>query len=973
MHTSIAPSKLTKLAVMLLTIPVCGAYAAYDYSSTLDTSSHFSANLVTQDTLDAANVTKAGTSLDPNSNYIGWSVTPTQSVFLYWNGTTLTGSPLTIGDLTIGNAITASATASSSFNTLTIADYVTVEADSLTIGKGALVGGSGANKALVDTTKPADGNAVTITGAAYQSTAPAGIVATTLDLDHGITVGAYGNNNSLGIASGAHVTANDLISVGDSDANNSAYGNNNSVTIGGKVSVSVVGYTGDSAASLTAYGAYIGSYGSGNKLTISDSGVLNLTSDDLAIGIFGSNNAASATDAFIVTKNNIRIGIKPSATGNSLSLANTDLSKASAAGMIEVGKYGSTNSITVANSTLNFSNLNVGYGDDNADKNNGEDGTEGYVASEGGDNTLSVTDSTLKMGNELTVGYYGSGNTATISGSSIYKSWTDAAHGSVPADGVVQMDEITAGIASITVGHGQIPLSAATDYTALGCNNTLTIDNASVFRSDDNIVVGEHGSGNALNIQGGSLGYAHNGMILGNGDSSLFSTAYGSGNAVEISGENTALQLGLFLSFGANGSYNTLSVENGAALHIGHGIFDFGTGAASTETVNNSAFGRANTMVVANYSTLTIGDSDGTSTLTIGNYGSYNILLIATYSNATFKVSNLTIGSKGVELGNVLAPNKVFSESNALAVTSGSTLNVESGNVYVGREGTRNIFYIGGKDTQVIVPSSVVVGVGSTRGPTFGSYNMLMVQDEAVLETGALSVGSMFNSYAASNNQAIISSGAIVVVNDYLMVNSIGGENNVIRLNGGKIALKGKGMDTGAKTISWADYILNGYDDAITGHSIGNGTSLVDEGSIEVWNESASSYVKAKKSDISLKYYSSEAEAVAATGYAGLAGYSVLAQTSDLSHLAWAGEVYDAGSNVYCSPWYGWFYCDAAYGNWIMSYNDYAWQYVAPDSTPDSTYIYDTKLGAWLFTNQTYFEKKWVYNYAANAWQKLGE
>ncbi len=56
-----------------------------------------------------------------------------------------------------------------------------------------------------------------------------------------------------------------------------------------------------------------------------------------------------------------------------------------------------------------------------------------------------------------------------------------------------------------------------------------------------------------------------------------------------------------------------------------------------------------------------------------------------------------------------------------------------------------------------------------------------------------------------------------------------------------------------------------------------------------------------------------------------------------------------------------------------MSYNNYSWQYVSPSSTPSSAWIYDYSLASWLYTDQTYFQNNWVYNFAKSEWQQLGK
>jgi T5SS/PEP-CTERM-associated repeat protein len=976
MNTSLFPRKLTsKLTMLLMALPVTGAFAAYDYNTTLSayntgtSTATFSANNVLDTTLTAASVTKAGTASDLNTNYIGWSTTPTDGVNLFWTTTGIDDMSGTRADLVVGGAITSSATASSSFNTLTIADYVNVDAGYLIIGEGALVGGSGTDAKSVSTAKLANSNAVAVTGAAYSATQNT-LVNSGLSLNGGILIGQYGNSNSLSVTSGATVSSNSDLIIGGSDPYNSTSGSSNSVTVSGSVSTSVVGFSGTVYSTLIASNAYVGYYGSGNTLTVSDRGVLDLSDGALTVGNFGKNNAFTATKAAVEINADLVIGKMPSATGNSVSISDMTLSDSYSIQTLDVGKYGSSNSLTATKAEIFTGTLNVGLGDDNATKDNTDDGTEGFIASEGNSNTATITSSTIQMDGALTVGYYGSSNTATISGTAIYKNWTDLPHGTAEEDGVVQLDEIITGISALNVGLGYYASSTTTDYTAFGCNNSLTIDSSSVFNVGGNIMVGDQGSGNKLVIKGGTNGFASSFLVIGYGNEDRCGTAYGSNNAVTLSGTGTALELGDGLSFGAYGSGNALTISGGAKLTVDGNINEFGNGAESNATLNNAAYGSSNVMTVTGKgSTLTV---DSTSTTTIGYFGSNNQLIVA--DGATVSIGDdVVLGRYGEDFGTVLNVNRVYSQGNKISVSGGSTLNLDE-DLIVGGWGIKNSVDITGDNTSVNVNDSITIGMGGDGNIAFGSNNSLTLSDNAALIVPMVSIGSP-TSAATTNNTATISSGAVLVVTDAILINDYTGEKNYLRLNGGVVALRGKSVSKESIVVTWEDYILNGFELDLTepSYSFMNGTSLVDLGAIQVWDASTSSYVKAKKSDLSLKYYSSEAEAVAATGYAGLAGYTVLTQANDLSRLAWAGKVYDAGNGSYCSSWYGWFYNDAAYGDYIMSYNDYAWQYVSPDSTPDSTYLYDTKLGAWLFTNQTYFANKWVYNYATSAWQKLGE
>jgi len=973
----------TKLAVLLLALPITGAFAAYDYTSVLDTTTTFSSNTVTSARLTASNVTAVGTASNLNESNIGWSVSPTAQVALEWTGSAVVTTSGAAGALVVGGADVASSTASSSYNTLTIDDYVSVTGTSLTIGNGAL--NSSGSTTIVDTTKLANSNAVTVTGAAYSSS----MLSTTLTLSTGaITVGNYGNSNSLSVLAGGKVTASaGALVVGASDTNNLTSGSSNAVTISGKTSVDILSGTVTTKSTLTSVGATIGNYGSSNTVTISDSGVL-AVGGALALGVNGSSNTMTVTggtisgattvtlgntgDSNVITASStsaitasgaVLAGNMPAATGNGISLSGSTFT----GGATTIGNWGSSNALALASSsTLTVSSLTVGYGDNAVETSSGAndaaDGTAGRVASEGSSNTLSVSASKVITSGAISIGVYGSSNVATVSGSSVYATWTDAAHGSVAADSAVQLDEIT-GVSSISVGTGL----AAT--AALGSSNSLTFSAASVFASADDLTVGDQGSSNTVAINGASQGKLTDDLIIGLGNTST--AAQGSSNAVSLAGAS-ALTVGGDLYLGTYGSSNTLTVGGGSTVTVTGTIASFGLGVESTTSATgNNAFGSTNVLTVTGTgSALTI---TGTTAVVVGDFGSSNDIVVAAGATATVNATTLTLGNWGTDLGTVINPNRKYSQDNTITVSGGSTLTL-AGALTLGVKGIDNSLTVTGSNSVADAShGKVIIGQGATGlGSAFGSGNSALVSDEAVLLAQSLYLGyDGTTAYSASENTLTVESDAIVVVGSTgFGINNTNGSQNYVQLkDGGMIAFLGKYKST---DVTWNQYIVTGATVSVTGSVSTTITSLVDQGLIKVWDSTTGAYVTATSSDVEVNYYATATEAEAATGYSGLAGYSVLSVKASVNSLAWAGTpLYDAGNNVYCSSWYGWFYNDATYGDFIMSYNDYSWQYVAPTNTVDSCYFYDYGLAAWIYTDQTYMQNKWYYNYATAAWAQF--
>jgi hypothetical protein len=960
------PKLTSKLAVLLMALPVSGAFAAYDYVSAVsaydvDTSTvTFLTNDVKPATLNASGLAKVGTASDTNDNYIGWTGTPARAITLYWNLAGLSDTAGTLGDINVGDDETVTSTSSSCYNTLTVADYITIHLDSVAVGDGAFDD----DNILVDATKPANYNTMTVTGAAY-SAAEAKLVPTTLALEGVLSIGELGNHNTLKILDGAKVTADNNLLIGLADVNNLTYGCNNSVVVSGSVSASVLGYTETAPSTLKAKGMSLGSYGSNNSLTLADKAVADISGGPVLVGAVGDNNSLSISGGASLTANGMMVfGYMPDSTGNTLTLNKATLTHASASYWLTIGEFGSNNSLTATDSTISSKGIIVGNGD-YASGDAAVDGTKGYVASEGNGNTLLVKDSLLKLTSSLYIGLHGSNNTGTISGSGLYSAWTDA--GSTP-DGKVQHDEISTGIHHLSVGIGRVGADSPENYLAFGSNNALTIDDASAFKVTTDIMVGEYGSRNSLSVKDGSVGSAAN-LFIGNGCSD--NAAFGCNNSVTLTGEGTKLTTSSSSSYGVylglSGSNNKMVVSAGATF-AAEGVDNvyIGYGFESTASADNSAFGCGNSLIVTGEGSSA--SITSTKDVILGCYGSNNKIEVS--DKAKLKVlANLTIGEKALQFGTVLAPKNIYSQGNQIAVSGGATLTV-TGSLTVGAKGIKNSLTVTGEDSYLEVSAgSASIGAGDETSILFGSGNSVTVSNKAVFVARSINVGAYSTGWGASDNSLTIENGAIVVARS-ISLNNTAGANNVLKLKNGMLALEGKGPYL--YEHSWEEIFVTGFTNIDAGYHFPE-SGFIDAGAIQVWDANAGKYVTAKASDISLKYYSSETEAKAATGYTGLAGYTIVTQSNDLSRLAWAGDVYDAGNGSYCSSWYGWFYNDAAYGDYIMSYNNYAWQYVTPSSTPQDTYLYDYSLNTWLYTNSTYFQNKWFYNYTTKEWVQLGK
>lgn len=206
----------------------------------------------------------------------------------------------------------------------------------------------------------------------------------------------------------------------------------------------------------------------------------------------------------------------------------------------------------------------------------------------------------------------------------------------------------------------------------------------------------------------------------------------------------------------------------------------------------------------------------------------------------------------------------------ALSVTGGSILNART--FLLGSfDGTGTATVSGGfvnafAGDGVVVgngggPSSLLVdGGGSVTSPagTIGWNSdsnsvTLTGQGSQWIDSGDLRLGNSSN-----NNNLTVEHDALVKVGGALSFYNLDGYGgNVVRLNGGYLALFGN-VDT---------------DSAFKADIEGDITS----GYFQFWKESA--WITATRADLSISSYTSDGDALAATGYEGLGGYTVITTT----------------------------------------------------------------------------------------------
>jgi hypothetical protein len=929
----------TKLAVLLLALPVLGAFAA--------------------DPTDTLTYNGTGANTFANTNGALSFKDGTSNIFTVATSSgALTDSNLgAAAQLTFGMTVTSDVPTTSTYNnvgpvaatpgallisnksSITVNNGLNLTATTVTLGAGNYTAwGTGSST-----------GSISLTFAGY-STSGSNVFCTSLTTSDLVTVGSYGDSNSLTVKDGAKASTVGLkIGARGAEDQTTYIGDKNTVKVSSSATVSgatlaqvamsnwnanagaiTVGDFGAENKLIVEKGAYFQGTGavtvgsasvsssngievtSGPSASITDNGGYAFKGGALMVGSKGSTNYVAISGGAKASVGAVVVGSDSSAASNFIGL---NASTLESSGTAQVGVKGSSNYATLAaGSVLSLADdLIVGLGDASADTANGK-----FEPTYGGSNYITLDGvSGIKVGGgDILVGSAGKSNYITVSGASVIA----AAYGL--KDGA--LDNAT-GLTNAVIGFGMAK-SSKVDVSAAGNSNTVTVTGSKSALAAANVKVGVEGSSNKLVVSEGAY-------LVG-------SVTAGS----KFDGDVLTLKIG-------DGSTNSVL-------------------SAADDTV----FAKGNSVEITAASALV-------NEITIGNFGSHNSLVVS--KGASVKdVNSIILGFQGATSNpdSPLSTTVKYSRANSMTITGeGSSVITNDGAVVVvGVNGGLNTLSVA--DGAILWIKKGFISIGNAIVSNCGYGNVVTVDgSNSILSANDLQVGSN----NSSQNKMVVSNGGLVLLNNVsstygdaatILVDG-NGDSNAIQINGGYVAIKGK--------LGEANYngnIDNLYEE-IFGDTVTSTTGttthtdgLIDVSGIEVWN--GSKFVTATASDISVKYCSSEADAKAITGYTGLAGYTIISQKAGAAvrDLTWAGSnLYDNKDGWYCSTWYGWFYSTEASGNFIMSSTADSWQYVAPGSTPASTYFYDYKLGSWIFTDSTHFQKNWVYEYATSSWIQLGK
>jgi T5SS/PEP-CTERM-associated repeat protein len=516
-----------------------------------------------------------------------WSITGALTI-----GNTGSFNSVTISDggriagtsATVGNAI------SSSNNTVLITGANSVWTNSSTSVSAFIFGNAGAGNSMVisnggklytsgngpefvGNAASSSNNSITITGTGSQWT--------NATLNGFFYLGNSGGNNSLSLIDGGQAFKLNIVG-------NNASSTNNSMLVSGAGSLlynpSGIGFT-------------FGNAGGGNRLTITNGGVVYVVGTGIGSGA-GGGNVVLVTGPGSTLSNQLNLSVGFGSSDNSLTLANGASANSGVGGIFNLGGAGSKNRLVITNGATLFTG---GPSDVNA------------IGSRAG----------------------GNNNSAIVTGA-----------GSVWSNGFVLYVGNTGAVNSLTISDGGTVYNVnLVGKEASSSNNTVTITGAgSTLYNNFGIGfgVGSSGAGNQVIVT--------NGGRLFTPAASLGGTASSSNNLLVIAGPGSLFTNAINLTVGSAGPSNTLVISDRGEVRSTGGNVVAGLSAGSNRIVVTSGG-------VLEANSLTAGASVGNSISNVGGVYQFTVAAPGITNNGVGRitVTDGTISFRGVASADVFA------------------------------------------------------------------------------------------------------------------------------------------------------------------------------------------------------------------------------------------------------------------------------------------------------------------------------
>ena len=604
-------------------------------------------------------------------------------------------------------------------------------------------------------------------------------------LGSGTTVltGQGGTNSASLVVNGSQLILNGARFT--TTANNaSSYSGNVYVGLQGASGTPLEGYSNNSPVSLVitngaqlgAYtvfvgeGVYSGATSDGNSLLLSNG---TISSAYATLGDSGNGNSALITGSNSLWSNTVDFKVGQS-SGNSDGLSNSLVI---------------SNGATVDSSTLSL----------------------GYASFTNAGNTVVVTGpgSTLSNSAEITIGYYDSGNSITVTnGAKLYGSNDTIGNGGNGNSLLVTgSNSLYSNAGSLTIGY-----YLSSTFTA--SNNSLVITNGAQALVKGSTYIGyesdTNGNNTVLVTGSGSIFSNTTGFYLGyyeNGDSITVTNGaklYGSGDQIGVYGSNNTLLVtgsnslysnatSLYVGYSNAAFNNSLIVTNGAQALVSGTTY---LGNNSSNTGDNTILVTGTNSTFSNTGGFVIGNGENGDSITVTNgaklYGSgdnigddsTNNTLLVTGSNSLYSNAD----SLHVALGGA---------SNSLQVLGGAHALV-SGTTYIGYETGTN-----GNNTVLVSGSGSVFS--NTLGFDLGYYengDSITVTNGAKLYGNDDTIGYGSSTNGGNNNTLLVTGpGSLYSNSEGLTIgnntNGNGTNNSLVISNGAKAILGADGLSLG--------------------------------------------------------------------------------------------------------------------------------------------------------------------------------
>ncbi len=660
-------------------------------------------------------------------------------------------------------------------------------------------------------------------------------------------VGSFGVGNSLMVSNGGRVE------------NSNGY-------IGGNVTSlsNVVTVTGADSVWTNRDNLYVGNFGAGNTVTISNGAKLH--NQDGLIGNFSSssNNVVTVTGAnsLWTNRNNLRVG--SAGAGNTLTISNGG-HVYNAQGVIGFDAASSNNVVSVTGVDSLWSNrleLIVGWsGASNSlvISNGGRVfngvGTLGDVDTSS-NNAVTVTGAGSLWSNRgtLNVGFLGAGNNLTIAdGGNVFANSLRMGVNASSSNNVLNLSGAASqlvvtnagGTGTSDIRRGTFTQNGGTFRTdnllltnVAGSHvlnsGTAIVQNATISNGQTYIIGGTSGVGGGVyvahtgfhdirvdqyvgsNTVGNTL-IISNGARMENNYGTIGSATSSSNNVVHVTGAGTFWSNRITLALGVSGASNAMTISDGARVENSIGYIGFN----ATSSNNLMTVTGANSLW-SNRNDLAVGNNGAGNSLTISNGGrventdgyvgffgssSNNVVTVTGANSLWSNRSNLFVGSSG--------------SSNSLIIADGGRLNNYSAFIGNGFTGSNNTALVTGTDSLWSNADNLLVGNSG-----FGNSLTVSNGGRVVNAIGYVGVGA-----SSSNNVVTVTgTGSVWSNRSELQVGSSGAGNTLRISNGGAVYATNLIMGANGSSTGNALTMAGAASQLLVTNAGGTGTSDIRRG-----------------------------------------------------------------------------------------------------------------------------------------------